>query len=390
MTKIRLPRPRRAVWLAALLAVLVVVVFFRPPIGPVTGAGARVFESARHKFRVITVTRGLEYPWSLAFLPDGSILVTERPGRLRVIRDGRLEPEPIQGLPEIEEVGQGGLLDIALHPAFVRNRLIYLSYAGAGPGGHGTEVARARLTEAGLTGWETLLVVEPKSRGGRHFGSRLRFGGDGHLYITAGERGDPERAQDLGDLAGTVIRLTAEGAVPPDNPFMGRAGVRPEIFSYGHRNPQGLAHDPATGRIWAVEHGPRGGDELNLIRPGANYGWPVITYGMSYAGFKIGEGAAKPGMAQPATHWVPSISPSGLTFYSGEAFPRWRGNLFAGALSGQLLVRLELDGERVIGEERLLEQFDTRIRDVRQGPDGYLYLLTDDDDGALLRLEPVL
>ncbi len=389
MTRLRLPRPRRTFWLTALLAVLVVVVFFGPPLGLVTGGGTRVFNSAEHKFRVTTVTRGLEYPWSLAFLPDGSMLVTERPGRLRVIRDGRLEPKPVQGLPAIAEVGQGGLLDIALDPDFARNRLIYLSYAGAGPGGHGTEVARARLTEAGLSGWQTLLVVEPKSSGGRHFGSRLGFGPDGQLYVTSGERGEPERAQDLGDLAGTVIRLTADGAVPPDNPFIGRPGARPEIFSYGHRNPQGLAIDRATGRIWAVEHGPRGGDELNLIRPGANYGWPVITYGMSYAGFKIGEGSAKPGMAQPATHWVPSISPSGLTYYDGDAFPKWRGNLFAGALSGQLLVRLELDGERVVGEERLLEELGERIRDVRQGPDGRLYLLTDDDDGALLRLDPV-
>lgn len=389
MTRLRLPRPRRTFWLTALLAVLVVVVFFGPPLGLVTGVGTRVFNSAEHKFRVTTVTRGLEYPWSLAFLPDGSMLVTERPGRLRVIRDGRLEPKPVQGLPAIAEVGQGGLLDIALDPDFARNRLIYLSYAGAGPGGHGTEVARARLTEAGLSGWQTLLVVEPKSSGGRHFGSRLGFGPDGQLYVTSGERGEPERAQDLGDLAGTVIRLTADGAVPPDNPFIGRPGARPEIFSYGHRNPQGLAIDRATGRIWAVEHGPRGGDELNLIRPGANYGWPVITYGMSYAGFKIGEGSAKPGMAQPATHWVPSISPSGLTYYDGDAFPKWRGNLFAGALSGQLLVRLELDGERVVGEERLLEELGERIRDVRQGPDGRLYLLTDDDDGALLRLDPV-
>jgi len=389
MTKPRLPRPPRAFWLAALLAVLVAVVFVRVPVGLVTGGGGQWFNSEHYKFRLTTVALGLEYPWSLAFLPDGAILVTERPGRLRIIRDGRLDPKPIPGLPEIDEVGQGGLLDIALHPDFARNRLVYLSYAGAGPGGHGTEVARARLTEAGLSGWETLFAVAPKSRGGRHFGSRLRFGRDGHLYITSGERGTPDRAQDLGDPAGTVIRLTAEGAIPPDNPFMGQAGARPEIFSYGHRNPQGLAVDPASGRIWAVEHGPRGGDELNLIRPGANYGWPVITHGISYAGFKIGEGQAKPGMAQPATHWVPSISPSGLAFYTGEAFPKWRGNLFAGALSGRLLVRLELDGEKVVREERLLEKYDTRIRDVRQGPDGHLYILTDDDDGALLRLEPV-
>ena len=351
-------------------------------------AQERIFESEKQRFRVTTITRGLEHPWGLAFLPDGAMLVTERPGRLRLIREGVLDPVPIAGVPEVAASGQGGLLDVVLHPEFTRTRLVYLSYAGKGRGGAGTEVARARLTDGRLEGLETIFAVEPKSRGGRHFGSRLAFDAEGHLYITTGERGDSERAQDLADAAGSVVRLTADGGVPDDNPFLGRADARPEIFSYGHRNPQGLARHPVSGRIWAVEHGPRGGDEVNVIRAGANYGWPVITYGVSYIGVPIGEGTAKPGMAQPATYWVPSISPSGMAFYTGEAFPAWRGNLFVGALSGEVLVRLEIDGERVVHEERLLQALGARIRDVRQGPDGRLYLLTDESDGALLRLDP--
>ena len=381
-------RPHHANLLAAALAVAVFVAA-----GPLSGAlGAsdgRIFESERHRFRLTVVASGLEHPWSLAFLPDGAMLVTERPGRLRVIRDGALDPTPVSGVPEVAATGQGGLLDVALHPRFRDNRLVYLSYAGKGRGGTGTEVARGRLSEGRLEDLEILFAVRPKSRGGRHFGSRLAFGAQGHLYVTTGERGDPDRAQDPGDAAGSVIRLTEDGAVPPDNPFVGRAGARPEIFSIGHRNPQGLARHPETGRIWEVEHGPRGGDEVNVIEAGVNYGWPVITYGTSYAGFPIGEGSEKPGMAQPAAYWVPSISPSGMAFYTGAAFPAWRGNLFVGALSGELLVRLELDGERVVREERLLEELGQRIRDVRQGPDGFLYLLTDAPDGALLRLEPL-
>jgi glucose/arabinose dehydrogenase len=381
-------RPHHANLLAAALAVAVFVAA-----GPLSGAlGAsdgRIFESERHRFRLTVVASGLEHPWSLAFLPDGAMLVTERPGRLRVIHDGALDPTPVSGVPEVAATGQGGLLDVALHPRFRDNRLVYLSYAGKGRGGAGTEVARGRLSEGRLEDLEILFAVQPKSRGGRHFGSRLVFGAQGRLYVTAGERGDPDRAQDPGDAAGSVIRLTEDGAVPPDNPFVGRADARPEIFSIGHRNPQGLTRHPETGRIWEVEHGPRGGDEVNVIEAGVNYGWPVITYGTSYAGFPIGEGSEKPGMAQPVTYWVPSISPSGMAFYTGAAFPAWRGNLFVGALSGELLLRLELDGERVVHEERLLEELGERIRDVRQGPDGFLYLLTDASDGALLRLEPL-
>jgi glucose/arabinose dehydrogenase len=352
-------------------------------------SSAQTVISERHAFRLATVVGALEHPWSLTFLPNGDMLVTERPGRLRVIRQGRLDPQPVSGLPEVSAGGQGGLLDVVLHPDFAENGLIYLSYAGASVRGRSTEVARARFDGARLTGVETIYTVRPRSSGGRHFGSRLAFAPDGTLYVTAGERGTSERAQDLRDPAGSVIRITDDGGVPPDNPFVDRQDARPEIFSYGHRNPQGLTVHPETGELWAVEHGPRGGDELNLLRPGTNYGWPVITYGESYSGFPIGEGTEKPGMAQPVRYWVPSISPSGLAFYTGAAFPSWRGNLFLGALSGRALVRLELDGDRVVHEERLLQDLGERIRDVRVGPDGLLYLLSDAEDGKLLRLEPV-
>jgi glucose/arabinose dehydrogenase len=352
-------------------------------------ASARTFSSEQHEFRMVTVTRGLVHPWSLAFLPNGDMLVTERVGRLRIIRNGELSPLPMPGVPEVALGGQGGLLDIALHPKFTENRLIYLSYAGAGEGGSGTEVARARLVDDSLVDLERILEVRPKSPGGRHFGSRLLFGRDGYLYVTAGERANRDRAQDLGDLAGSIMRITDDGRVPPDNPFVDRPGARPEIYTYGNRNPQGLAMHPETGQIWEAEHGPRGGDEVNILAAGTNYGWPVITYGRSYSGAKIGEGTAKAGMAQPVRYWVPSISPSGMVFYTGGDFPSWRGNMFLGALSGRALIRLVLDGTEIVHEERLLEGFGERIRDVRQGPDGHLYLLTDSPKGALLRLDPV-
>lgn len=349
---------------------------------------AQIFSSERHKFRLVTVARGLTHPWSVAFLPNGDILVTERPGRLRIIRDGRLDPMAVKGVPAVAHGGQGGLLDIAPHPRFAENRLLFLSYSGSGGGGRGTEIARARLVEDRLVDLKTILVVRPKSGGGLHFGSRLVIGRDGHLYVTLGDRGDAQQAQDPGGLAGSVARVTEHGKAPPDNPFVGRPGARPEIYTYGHRNPQGLALHPETGQVWEAEHGPKGGDEINILRPGENYGWPVITYGRGYDGSKIGEGTSRPGMAQPVRYWVPSISPSGMAFYTGADFPSWRGNLFLGALSGRALVRLELDGATVVREERLLEEFGERIRDVRQGPDGRLYLLTDTSEGALLRLDP--
>jgi aldose sugar dehydrogenase len=344
-------------------------------------------DSDQARFRVVVLAEGLEHPWGMAFLPDGDLLITERPGRLRLVRDGALDPAPLEGVPEVYASGQGGLLDVALDPDFPTNRLIYLSYAAETDAGAGTRVARARLGQGRLEDLEVIFEGFMGS-GGRHFGSRLGFDPDGYLFVTLGERGDDERAQVLGDLAGKVVRLQPDGSVPDDNPLVEREEAAPEVFSYGHRNPQGLAVHPETGRVWVVEHGPRGGDEVNLVAAGVNYGWPVITHGRAYSGLPMGEGSEKEGMAQPLHYWVPSISPSGMAFYEGDAFPQSQGDLFVGALSGQLLARLELDGERVVEEERLLDGVLGRIRDVRVGPDGYLYLLTDHEDGALVRLEP--
>ena len=319
------------------------------------------------------------------------MLVTERPGRLRIIDgDGDLDPQPVQGLPSIAARGQGGLLDIALHPDFASNRLIYLSDSASGEGGIGTEVARGRWTGKGVDGLEVIFRLRPKSRTGRHFGSRLVFDREGRLYVTLGDRGDRPRAQRLDDHAGSVIRINDDGSVPGDNPLVTHKGALPEIYSYGNRNIQGAALHPVTGELWAHEHGPQGGDELNVIRSGVNYGWPVITYGVNYGiGTAIGEGTEKAGVAQPLYYWVPSIAPSGMAFYTADRIPQWRGNLLLGSLKFSTLVRLEFDGERVTHEERLLGDELGRIRDVRQGPDGLVYLLTDAGNGALYRLSPV-
>ena len=355
------------------------------------GEHAQALPRARteQRFRVVTLATGLEHPWGMAFLPDGTIVVTERPGRLRRVTDQGLDPQPIAGVPEVFAQGQGGLLDIALHPNHAENGWIYLSYAAPGPGGGGTRVARARLGEGGLQDLEVIFDMERKTPARQHFGSRLVFDEEGFLYISTGDRGERDRAQDLGDSAGKVLRITGAGGIPADNPFVGQAGALPETFTYGHRNIQGMARHPETGAIWSHEHGPQGGDEINILAPGVNYGWPLITHGREYTGEPVGQGlAAAPGLASPLLHWTPSIAPSGMTFYTGEAFPEWRGNLFVGALAGQHLARLVLDGERVVAEERLLEGAVGRIRDVRQGPDGLLYLLTDAPNGSLLRLEP--
>jgi glucose/arabinose dehydrogenase len=354
-------------------------------------ARAQVEKSQEHAFRMVRLAEGLEHPWGLAFLPDGRMLVTERAGRLRLVgRDGKLEPGAIAGLPAVAVTGQGGLLDIALHPRYADNRLVYLSYAARGEGGVGTEVARGRLSGNRLEDVQVIFRQHPKGRTGHHFGSRLVFDREGHLYITLGDRGEQERAQRPGDHAGSVIRLHDDGRVPGDNPFVGRPGWKPEKFTLGNRNMQGAALHPQTGVLWIHEHGPQGGDEINVIRAGANYGWPVITYGVNYGiGTKIGEGTRKEGMEQPIYYWVPSIAPSGMAFYAGDAFPRWRGNLFVGALRDQMLVRLTLEGEKVVREERLLKNVLGRIRDVRTGPDGYIYLLSDDSNGVLARLEPL-
>ena len=343
---------------------------------------------AQSELRVVKLVEGLDHPWSLAFLPDGRMLVTERPGRLNLIgRD--LKRSAIEGAPRVYASGQGGLLEVALHPRFAENRLIYLSYAGPGEGGASTELARARLNGGRLEDLRVLFVEEPKTTGGLHFGGRIVFDRAGFLYLTLGERGQMQRAQVPGNHHGSVIRLRDDGTVPPDNPFVGKPGWRPEKYDLGHRNMQGAALHPQTGELWTHEHGPQGGDEVNVIRPGTNYGWPVITYGVNYGtGTKIGEGTQKEGMAQPLYYWVPSIAPSGMAFYMGDRFPRWKGNLFVGALRDQMLVRLVLDGEKVVQEERLLKGVLGRIRDVRNGPDGYLYLLTDENPGVLARLEP--
>lgn len=384
------PAPAPTIARCRAIAVAVGVATFAFALGGTAlAAEGPVIDSEKERFRVVTLVRGLDHPWGMTFLPGGDMLVTERPGRLLRV-DGRTrEKRPVRGLPPIAAVGQGGLLDVALHPGFDTNGLVYLSLAGAGDDGVGTEVARGRLVDDALEDVEIIFRALPKSGGGRHFGSRLLFDTDGRLLITLGDRGDRPRAQDLGDHAGSVIRLEDDGRVPADNPFATTAGAKPEIYTYGNRNVQGIALDPETGRVWAHEHGPQGGDEVNILAPGRNYGWPIITYGRNYViGTKIGEGTHKEGMEQPIHQWTPSIAPSGMTVYTGDKFPRWRGNLLVGALKFRLLARLEVQDGEIVHEERLLEDVLGRIRDVRTGPDGYIYLLTDQDDGVLARLEP--
>ena len=344
----------------------------------------------------VTIVRGLAHPWGLAFLPsfdsDGRMLISERPGQLRLANTkGELGP-PIAGVPAVGAVGEGGLLDVALDPRFADNRLVYLSYAEAAQGGVGTTVARARLDANGLQGRLSELQVifrqSPKASSSVHFGSRLLFARDGKLFVTLGDLWQRDDAQRLDNHHGKIVRIEPDGRLPADNPFAGRAGALPEIWSYGHRNVQGAAWHPTTGELWTSEHGPQGGDELNVIEAGHNYGWPVITYGAEYgSGRKIGEGTAKAGMEQPIAHWTPAIAPSGMTFLTSDRYPGWKGDLFIGALRGQILLHLQLDGRRVVKQEPLLQDLHERIRHVRQAPDGWLYLLTDSDDGRIVRLE---
>jgi len=339
--------------------------------------------------KVTDVAVGLEHPWGMELLPDGRFLVTERPGRLRLVgRDGKLS-EPLTGVPEVYARGQGGLLDVALSPGFAQDRLVYLSFAEAGAGGAGTAVARGRLGERGLEGTEVIWRQQPKVDGSyNHWGSRLAFRSDGTLFVTMGDRYvHRDRAQDLSTTIGKIVRINPDGSVPRDNPFVGRAGALPDIWSYGHRNVQAATLD-SRGELWTVEHGARGGDELNNPQPGKNYGWPVITYGMDYSGAQIGYGTSRPGMEQPVYYWDPVIAPSGSTFYSGTAFPEWRGDLLVGSLTPGGLVRLRIVNGRVTQEERYLAELRERIRDVREGPDGAIYLLTDSSRGRLLRVEP--
>jgi aldose sugar dehydrogenase len=353
-----------------------------------SGQQKQAYQTSAGELRLTTVARGLDHPWGMAFLPDGRMLVTERPGRMRIVRpDGRLSA-PLEGVPKVHARGQGGLLGVALDPDFEKNRRIYFSYAEPGEGGAGTAVARARLGEGRLEDVSVIFRQRPKVDGSNHFGSRLVFGRDASLFVTLGERNQGERSQRLDEHLGKVVRVNPDGSVPRDNPFVGRSGALPETWSYGHRNIQGATLHPGTGDLWTVEHGAQGGDEVNTPRPGRNYGWPVITYGVDYGGGRIGEGTRKEGMEQPVHYWDPSIAPSGMVFYTGDRYPGWRGDLFVGSLKFGLVSRLDLDGARVVREERLFEDFDPRVRDIIQGPDGLFYLLTDESDGEIVRVEP--
>jgi glucose/arabinose dehydrogenase len=357
-----------------------------------------IHKTAEHDYRVTTVAEGLVNPWAIAFTPEGDVLITERPGRLRVVRNGALLPDPVAGVPEVHARGQGGLLDVVLHPDFAENRLVYLSYSKPLADGQSTTaVVRGRLIDDALVDVEE--VFEANTRGRGHYGSRIVFDGEGHIFVSVGERQAPARgdleahpAQDRSNHHGVIVRLNEDGSVPADNPFVGQTGVEPEIWTWGHRNPQGLVMDHEAGRLWSTEHGPQGGDELNLIRAGLNYGWPVVGYGVNYgSGTAIHAGTLQEGMEHPVHVWVPSIGASGLELYTGDAFPGWRGDLFAGGLSGEILHRLVMDGEEVVVREPILYGMG-RVRDVRQGPDGFLYVALDHRGGeptAVVRLEPV-
>ena len=392
-------------------AAVVVVVFGWKLAMPADGAGQlpglpavplpdepRIFATAEEpQVRVVVVTRGLEHPWGLAFLPDGGLLVTERPGRLRIVRDGVLDPEPVAGVPEVYTQGLAGLMDVALHPEFAENRLVYWTYSKPAGEGAWVTLARGRLTDHGLADVEDLFSSDPV---GGTAASRVVFAPDGSLYMTVGgafgaATGGP-RAQDPADTVGKVVRLLDDGGIPDDNPFVGRDGYRPEIYSLGHRNQLGAAVHPETGEFWANENGPLGGDEVNRIRPGGNYGWPVVSYSREYSGGRVADRTFQEGMEPAEIVWLPSIAPSGMAFYDGDRFPNWRGHLFVGSLRTGM-IRNTGHLERIVFNEQgqearrewLLTELRQRIRDVRQGPDGLLYVLTDADDGAILRLEPV-
>jgi aldose sugar dehydrogenase len=371
---------------AGIISIAVVAPFAAAP------ALAQSPRTVHGNLAVETFARGLDHPWGLAFLPDGRLLVTERPGRMRVIgMDGKLS-QPLQGVPKVFATGQGGLLDVALDRQFASNSTIYFCFAEPADGGGRTSMARARLVTDGPPRLEKVKVIfrqQGPLSSGNHWGCRIVQMPDDNLFLTLGEHfTHRDQAQNLGNHLGKIVRIRPDGSLPPDNPFVGRQGAMPEIWSYGHRNSQGAAINPATGKFWMHEHGPRGGDEINIPEAGKNYGWPVIGYGIDYNGAKIHEATAKPGMEQPIKYWVPSIAPSGMAFYTGDLFPDWKGNLFVGALAAQMLVRLEVEGNRVGKEERLLHDLRERIRDVRSGPDGALWLLTDSSNGRVLRVVP--
>jgi glucose/arabinose dehydrogenase len=365
-----------------------------PPLPELPG----VYPSSEYPIRVVQVATGLANPWSMAFLPGGDMLVTERAGTLRILRDGKLDPNPVEGVPEVRRTILGGLLDVLLHPDFESNQFVYLSYSKAVDDDLSTTaVARGRFDGNKLTDVEDIFVANTKSRSPTNFGGRMVFGTDGHLYLTVGERQEQERAQDGMDHGGKVLRLRDDGSAPDDNPFVGRAAFLPEIYSLGHRSPQGLAVNPDTGAIWENEHGPLGGDEINILRPGRNYGWPLVSFGKQYDGTQITETGltSRADLEPPYMYWVPSIAVSGLSFYTGDRFPEWRGNAFVGSL---MQGRMRWTGhiERLtfnelghsISREPIIPELRQRIRDVRPGPDGYIYVLTDQNPGVLLRLEP--
>ncbi|MCC5822632.1 MAG: PQQ-dependent sugar dehydrogenase [Planctomycetes bacterium] len=356
-----------------------------PPLeGPVPPTGET---PPAEGWKPVTVVSGLEHPWGIAWLPDGSALITERPGRIRLLKpDQTLHPEPINGVPEVLALRQGGLLDIILHPDFDENRFVYIAYAHGTARANHTRIARARYEDHALNDLEVLFTTQPAKPQGFHFGCRMVFLPDNSLLFTMGEGGLKDPSQDMGSHLGKILRIMDDGSPATDNPFQARVDAAQEIYSYGHRNPQGLAIRPETGQIYSTEHGPRGGDELNLIEPGNNYGWPVVTYGYEYHGPRVSDQTSKPGMVDPLINWTPSIAASGLAFYTGDKFPEWRGNLFAGGLILKQVRRVIFDGDEIMGEETL--QFDQRIRDVRDGPDGYLYVLTDERNGQLIRIEP--
>jgi aldose sugar dehydrogenase len=374
---------------AALAVAILLAVSFLIATG--TRGQEQAFGSSAGELEVRTIARGLANPWALAFLPDGKMLVTERPGRMRIVTtEGQFSP-PLKGVPDVWASGQGGLHDVLIDESFAQNRTIYFCYAERADGGGRTTAARARLSDDNGRLDEVKIIFRQQGplSSGNHYGCRIAQADDGNLLVALGDHfTHRDQAQSLRNHLGKIVRIAPDGSVPAGNPFPGRADAKPEIWSYGHRNVQALAINPASGEPWEIEHGPRGGDEVNLVAKGKNYGWPVVGYGIDYSGAKIHDATAKDGMEQPLKYWVPSIAPSGMAFYTGKLFPKWNGSLFTGALRGAMLVRLTLNGNIVTSEERLLENLHERIRDVRQGPDGALWLLTDSSNGRVLRVTP--